>query len=67
MRMLKCPSCRSQRAWLKYGIGKAKDGWKNYKQKHCSCGHIGARHYFGRAFPTEQERIVANTELREDI
>lgn len=59
MRMLKCPHCRRQMAWLEYGYNEKLD--KRYRQKHCGCGYAGARHYFSL---TETERRDLNAKTK---
>ena len=41
-RMLKCPRCGRQTAWLSPGW--AEDG-RHYSQKCCNCGYEGRRKY----------------------
>ena len=47
MRMLKCPRCKRQGAYLEHGQGKRRDGvlWR-YRQKFCSaCSYVGSPRY----------------------
>jgi hypothetical protein len=46
MRMLKCPSCRRQSAWLTFGIKRYEDNThRHFKQKKCNCGYEGKPTY----------------------
>lgn len=46
MRMLKCPRCKRQSAWLIFGIKRHENGThRHYKQKRCNCGYEGKPTY----------------------
>ena len=64
MRMLKCPQCRRQTAWLEFGTRQKRNGWwARYKEKHCNCGYVGTPKY-GAEFKTLEELHAYYEQLR---